>query len=111
MPIDPDPINAWLYTVSLLIVILTAAVGALAWALRRRAAHLVQQQKAQQAELREFILEVTKPLQPGYKNGGDSMADQSAMLKTLLWNQEQIRSDFTRHIAYHLESKIEGNGQ
>ena len=54
---------------------------------------------------------MTRPLQPGYKNGGESMADQSEMLKTLLWNQEQIRSDFTRHIAYHLESKIEGNGQ
>ena len=107
MPIDPDLWNGWIVLILGLIALGTALWRFWHKAWRRREAVHAQRQK----ELREFILEVTRPLQPGYKNGGDSMADQSAMLKTLLWNQEQIRSDFTRHIAYHLESKIEGNGQ
>ena len=107
MPIDPDPWNGWIVLILGLIALGTALWKFWHKAWRRREAVHAQHQK----ELREFILEVTRPLQPGYKNGGESMADQSEMLKTLLWNQEQIRSDFTRHIAYHLESKIEGNGQ
>ena len=107
MSIDPNPWNGWI-----VLILGVIALGTALWrfwhkAWRRREAVHAQHQR----ELREFILEVTRPLQPGYKNGGESMADQSEMLKTLLWNQEQIRSDFTRHIAYHLESKIEGNGQ
>lgn len=107
MPIDPDPWNGWIVLILGLIALGTALWRFWHKAWRRREAFHAQHQQ----ELREFILEVTRPVQPGYKNGGESMADQSEMLKTLLWNQEQIRSDFTRHIAYHLESKIEGNGQ
>jgi len=100
MSIDPDPWNGWIVLILGLI-----ALGTALWRFWHKA------WRKREEMLREFILEVTRPLQPGYKNGGESMADQSEMLKTLLWNQEQIRSDFTRHIAYHLESKIEGNGQ
>ena len=74
---------------TLAIVIAGIVGGAMRWYGKR------VQKKADELEARivTLILETTRPIQPGYRNGGESLADVAETTRTLQTNQADIRDD------------------
>ena len=62
--------NDWVALIGGVIAIFIAATGALMWYVR--------------VVVRDEVSKATRPIQPGYRNGGDSLADVAANVKRIL---------------------------
>jgi predicted nucleic acid-binding Zn-ribbon protein len=87
--IDPTPWTDWLLLVIAVFSIVASITAFTAWVARNRRIHSAAEKK----ELRDFINEVTKPIQPG-TNGGLSMTDLHVKIDKL---QEGITTLFSSH--------------
>ena len=89
---DPTPVTAWFALAGAVLAVASPLILSVMWLNRKR-----------EARLKELILQVTQPIQSGFRNGGNSNTDQSVMLKALLASQETMHADFVRHLEHHLE--------
>lgn len=71
-----------------LVILIGTIVGAVS---RIASKKMKQQADAMESRLLAALTEATQPIQPGYRNGGESLADVAADTKTLKANQADIK--------------------
>lgn len=60
--------------------VLGIVLGALDWRIRGAVERHVADVKS---EIKKDVLEATRPIQPGYRNGGESLADVAALTRKI----------------------------
>ena len=60
--------------------VLGVLLAALDWRIRASVERHVQDVKS---EIKKDVLEATRPIQPGYRNGGESLADVAALTRKI----------------------------
>lgn len=63
-------LNDWVAVIGGLLAIFVVLIGGLMWYVR--------------VVVRDEVSKATRPIQPGYRNGGDSLADVAANVKRIL---------------------------
>ena len=63
-------LNDWVALIGGVVAIFAVATGALMWYVR--------------VVVRDEVSKATRPIQPGYRNGGDSLADVAANVQRIL---------------------------
>lgn len=63
-------LNDWVAVIGGLLAIFVVLIGGLMWYVRM--------------VVRDEVSKATRPIQPGYRNGGDSLADVAANVKRIL---------------------------
>mgnify|MGYP006279905081 CR=1 FL=1 len=59
----------WVALIGGILTIIDIVVGALLWSIR--------------AAIRDEVVQATQPIQPGYRNGGQSLADVAELVKQI----------------------------
>lgn len=96
-----------------LVVLITGMVTAvLRWNSRRAAAERQAERDAVKRDILDAIEEKTRPIQPGYRNGGESLADISTIGRILMERQADVIKDvrgvrdrLDHHIDWHQSDK------
>ncbi len=98
--------------IALVVAISGVVAGILRWNSRRAAEERTREREEVKRELLAAIDERTKPIQPGYRNGGESLADISMIGRILMERQSDVIKDvrgvrerLDEHIDHHLEGK------
>lgn len=97
-----------------IIAMIVAVAGIMAGLLRWHAAHTAQARVREREEMerriKDAIADSTRQIQPGYRNGGESLADISMQNKILMERQvdvikdvRSIRERLDGHIEWHVE--------
>jgi hypothetical protein len=73
---------------------------------KRAAAARQAERDAMKRELLDALEERTKPIQPGYKNGGESLADISGLARLLMARQTDVIRD-VRGVRERLDHHID----
>jgi len=92
--------------VGLATVISGVVLGWLRWNANRTAAHRIAERDAMQRAILATIDERTKPIQPGYRNGGESLADISMIGRILMDRQTDVIRD-VRGVRERLDEHID----
>lgn len=92
--------------VGLVILVAGTVAGMFRWNSKRVAADRAEEREAVKRELLAAIDERTKPIQPGYRNGGESLADISSIGRMLMDRQVDVIKD-VRGIRDRLDHHID----
>lgn len=81
--------------VAILGVLTGIMAGLLRWESNRTGARRAAERAEMARQIEAAIVEHTKPIQPGYRNGGESLADIAALAKLIKERQSDIAQDIT----------------
>lgn len=85
-----------------------AVWGALAWNTKRAAANRQAEREEMERRILDALVEHTKPIQPGYRNGGESLADVAGFNRILMDRQVDVIRD-VRGIRERLDDHIDNH--
>lgn len=75
--------NDWVALIGGVLVITATVIGGLMWYVR--------------VVVRDEVLKATQPIQPGYRNGGESLADVAHIVKRIADRLEIIEEEIHNH--------------